>query len=86
MKALTVAACAACLVSLTVTPALARKHKPAKPYRHYEAYRPYAYATERQRRNSLAFETGDYYERIQSEQVFGSRSWWMLQNRGGGRR
>lgn len=86
MKALTVAACAACLVSLAVTPAFARKHKPLKQYRHYEGAQAYYYATPRQRRNSLAFDTGGYYERIQSEHAFGSRSWWMLQNRGGGRR
>ena len=86
MKAMIAATCAACVLGVFATPAMAYKHKAGKYYRSYDMSHRYPNATERQRRNSLAFDNGGYYERIQSEQAFGSRSWWMLQNRGGGRR
>lgn len=86
MKAILAATCAACVLGAIATPAMAYSDKHGKSYRAYDMSQRYPNATERQRRNSLAFDNGGYYERLQSEQAFGSRSWWMLQNRGGGRR
>lgn len=85
MKAIGVGSSALCVLALLASPALAHRHK-YKQHRHYEATKPYPHATERQRQNSLAFDNGGYYETIHTEHAFGSRSWWMLQQRGGGRR
>lgn len=62
-----------------------KKRKHARDHG-YAVAKPYPYATERQRQNTHAYENGGYYERIQSAHVFGSRAWWDLQARGGGRR
>lgn len=87
MKVIVAATCTACILGVFATPAMARKYKPYKQHRHYEASAAYPYATARQRRNSVAYETGGYYETIPSEHAFGSRSWWlMMQQRSGGRR
>jgi hypothetical protein len=86
MKAIATAASAVCVLGVLASPALATKDTTRKVYKYYDVSKTYPGATERQRRNSLAFDNGGYYERLQSEQAFGSRSWWELQNRGGGRR
>ncbi|MDX2203260.1 MAG: hypothetical protein NW223_10960 [Hyphomicrobiaceae bacterium] len=86
MKAIATAVSTALALGVLASPALASEQKTAKHYKYYNLTKPYPYATERQRRNSLAFENGGYFEYIQSEHAFGSRSWWLLQNRGGGGR
>ncbi len=90
MKAVVAVVSALAVLALIASPAEARKHKPtkkAKHYRQYDVRLPYPHATERQRRNSLAFDRGEYYESLPSEHAFGSRSWWLLQQgRGGSRR
>lgn len=88
MRTAIVCSLAAFLLPLLPPGALAKKHA-YKPYRHYDKpYDRYSHATERQRRNSIAFDNGgEYYESDYTAHAFGSRSWWMLQQgRGGGRR
>lgn len=55
-----------------------RKHVRQKPY---VATQPYPYTSERQRHNAFGYETGGYYERLQSAHPFGSRGWWEFQGR-----
>jgi len=86
MKKIALATLAAVLAASFASTADAEGYGKKKKRAHAPAYAAYPYATERQRQNTLAYENGGYYERLQSEHVFGSRAWWELQNRGGGRR
>lgn len=75
------------IVPLLATSASAKRHI-QKRYAHATPLvQPYPYATERQRRNSAAFDRGgEYYESDYTAHAFGSRSWWMLQQGRGSRR
>lgn len=88
MKTIALAVLTAFVATSLATVAEARPSKKRKAVRHqgYVMAQPYPYASERQRQNTYAYENGGYYERIQSAHVFGSRGWWDLQARGGGRR
>ncbi len=88
MKTIALAVMTAFLATSIATAAEARPSKKRKTVRHqgYAMAQPHSYGSERQRRNTYAYENGGYYERIQSAHVFGSRGWWDLQARGGGRR
>jgi hypothetical protein len=90
MNSMTIAALTALCTVTFAGAAEANYYKGGKKKRaanHGYAYaQPYPYASERQRQNTHAYENGGYYERIQSAHVFGSRGWWDLQSRGGGRR
>lgn len=88
MKKIALAVLAAIVAASTATVADAKVYKKRK-HMHRQGYvmtQPYPYASERQRQNTYAYENGGYYERVQSAHVFGSRGWWELQSRGGGRR
>lgn len=87
MKTIAVAVIAAIAATSFASVADAKSGKKRKHVRqHGYAMAQHPYATERQRQNTYAYENGGYYERIQSAHVFGSRGWWDLQARGGGRR
>jgi hypothetical protein len=88
MKTIAIAVIATIAATSFSAVADARQGKKRKYVRHHgtAVVQHYSSATERQRHNTYAYDNGGYYERIQTAHVFGSKGWWELQNRGGGRR
>lgn len=88
MKTIALALIAAIAATSFSAVADAKSGKKRKAARNqgYVMAQPHPYASARQRDNTYAYDNGGYYERLQSAHVFGSRGWWELQGRGGGRR
>lgn len=78
-KLLLLLAAAALAASPVAAEAASRKKHMTK--REIELRREFPSASNRQIRNALAYERGEYYEQMSEAHPVGSRAWWFLKER-----
>lgn len=72
---------AALLIAALPVAADAAGRKKQMSKREIELRREFPSATDRQIRNALAYERGEYYEQMSEAHPVGSRAWWFLKER-----